>query len=146
MGIEIYHVVADITDIGTTPHYHIDDNGLRRITTTFKPLVNFINLDQTIRFCNHDLYYYHVWQEPFEIYDGVNGHATSYTTTYLDSALGTICGSNVINALSCSEEVCSDEFNISSSKCMASSDINITVHATTNLGDTPNSDPIKEGP
>lgn len=84
-------------------------------------------------------------QEQFEIYSGVNGYATSYTTTYLDSALGTICGSNVINALSCSEESCSDVFNISSSKCMASSDINITIFATTNLGETPKSDPIKEG-
>ena len=61
MGVEIYHVVADITDISTSPHYLIDDNSLRRITTTFKSLVNVfpINLIQTIRICNHDLYMFH---------------------------------------------------------------------------------------
>ena len=90
-------------------------------------------------------------QTPFAIYngstvsEGINGSTTSYTINYSDSSTGEVCNSNEINSTSCVGGVCSDEFDVSSSLCTPSSDINVTVSAMTNLGEGPGTNPIKEG-
>jgi hypothetical protein len=81
----------------------------------------------------------------FFIYEDIIGSATSYTIKYFDSATGAICGLHSINATSCISEVCSNEFEISSSLCTPSSDINVTVSAVTILGEGPQTNPTKEG-
>ena len=86
-------------------------------------------------------------QRSFYIYPGINGSVISYTVNYMYLTSGNICGSNIINATSCIGGVCSVEFNISSrtSLCVISTDITVTVFATTNLGEGPGTIPIKEG-
>ena len=81
----------------------------------------------------------------FVISDEIDGYASSYTITYSDSASGRICGLDTFLASNCTESICSRVFEISSSLCTPSSDINVTVSATTNIGDGPRSKPIKEG-
>lgn len=88
--------------------------------------------------------YYYCVQSPFDVYDGIQGNATSYTVTYSDSASGIVCSSETILASNCLGGFCSSTFEISSSKCPGSSDINVTVFATTNLGDGPETNPITE--
>lgn len=57
-----------------------------------------------------------------------------------------MCGSNyIVEATSCMGGICYDEFNISSSLCQSSADINVTVIAITNVGEVPESNPVKEG-
>lgn len=84
-------------------------------------------------------------QSSFFIYEEMTGSATSYIIRYLDSATGAICGSRFINTTSCMGGVCSNEFEISSSLCTPSSDINVTVSAVTSLGEGPQTKPVKEG-
>ena len=84
-------------------------------------------------------------QSTFFIYEEITGSAILYTVKYLDSATGTTCGSHSVSATSCMGGVCSDEFEISSSLCTPSSDINVTVSAVTNLGEGPQTNSIKEG-
>ena len=84
-------------------------------------------------------------QRPFEVYNDITGRVVSYAISYSDSASGAIFSSNIVNATSCEDRVCSDEFDIESSLCTPSSDINVTISATTNLGEGPESNPVKEG-
>ena len=65
---------------------------------------------------------------------------------YSDSDTGALCGSKEVNPLSCSDRICSDEFDVSLlSSCQPSADINVTVSAVTNLGEGPSTIPIVEG-
>ena len=86
-----------------------------------------------------------IMQNSFDIYDGIQGNATSYTVTYSDSESGSVCGSETVSASTCTSGFCSSKFEISTSQCPVSSDINVTVFATTNLGDGPKTSPVKEG-
>ena len=80
------------------------------------------------------------------IYPGITGSTISYNVTYSNSASGRICGSNnIVDATSCIDGICCDEFNISSSLCQSSADINVTVIAITNVGEAPKLNPVKEG-
>lgn len=84
-------------------------------------------------------------QGSFDIYSGIQGNAISYTVTYSDSNSGRVCDSETFSASNCTSGFCSSTFEISTSLCPVSSDINVTVFATTNLGDGPKTNPIKEG-
>jgi hypothetical protein len=82
-------------------------------------------------------------QDPFVIYEDINGTATFYMIYYSDSDTGEMCGSNEIY---CDNGTCRGEFDISSlSLCRPSSDINVTISAVTNLGEGPSTIPITEG-
>ena len=84
-------------------------------------------------------------QNPFIIYEGIDGSIISYTINYSDSNTGEICGST--SAFCVLGGICNGEFDISSSLCRLSSDtsINVTVSVVTNLGEGPQTDPIMEG-
>ena len=64
---------------------------------------------------------------------------------YSDSNTAAICGSSKINSSFCENGVCSEEFDISSSLCRPSSDINVTVSVVTTLGEGPPTPPNREG-
>ena len=84
-----------------------------------------------------------VIQDPFIIYEGINGTIISYMVYYSDSDTEELCGSNKVY---CDQGTCSTEFDISSvSSCRPSSDINVTISAMTNLGEGPSTIPIMEG-
>lgn len=58
---------------------------------------------------------------------------------------GVYYGSDTILASRCVDGSCSSSFEIFSLKCLPSSDINVTVFATSIIGDGPTSNPVKEG-
>ena len=74
-------------------------------------------------------------QAPFNITTGIDGSATSFTITYINSISGSICGFNGIVASSCASRVCTDWFDLSSSPCKNSSNITVAAFATNVLGD-----------
>ena len=80
-------------------------------------------------------------QAPFYFSDGIDGSTTSYTITYSDSTSGRICGSATIPASSCDGGICSCRFDISSSSCLPSADVSVTVFASNILGNGPMSEP-----
>ena len=86
-------------------------------------------------------------QDPFIIYDGINGTATSYMIYYSDSDTGKLCGSSKLSPSLCDIGICSEEFYdiVELSMCRASANINVTVSVITTLGEGPQSNPIKEG-
>ena len=84
-------------------------------------------------------------QTPFIIYEDINGTAISYMVYYTDSDTGALCGSKEVNSSFCNNGICSDEFNVSLSSCRPSSDINVTLSVVTNLGEGPQTSPIREG-
>ena len=84
-------------------------------------------------------------QNPFIVYEDINGTAISYMVYFSDSDTGAICGSKKVNSSFCDNGVCSEEFDASMSLCRPSSDINVTVFAVTNLGEGPSTIPIIEG-
>ena len=92
---------------------------------------------------NRSVLYLHCIQALFNITDGFDGSATSYTISYTDLTSGYICGSTTIPASACENGVCSDWFDISSSLCTQSTNITVTAFATNLLGDGPPSQPIQ---
>ena len=90
-------------------------------------------------------------QDSFDIFEGIDGSATSYTITYTNSMVsGEICGSRsaTILASSCGDNgMCNHTFNVTSSslQCPFFFDLSVTVFATNPLGNGPVSSPIKAG-
>ena len=84
-----------------------------------------------------------IMQDPFNISEGIDGSAKSYTITYSDSTSGSSCGSATIPASSCEGGVCSHGFDISSSPCRLSPDITLTAFPTNILRDGPSSEPVR---
>ena len=80
------------------------------------------------------------------ITDDINGSPVNYTISYTDSTFGTICGSEVIPASSCSGRVCNHYFDIfESSSCPPSTGITVTAFATNILGRGSSSVPVARG-
>ena len=79
------------------------------------------------------------------ISDGIDGSATSYTISYLDSISGDLCSSATIPASLCVEGMCNHTFEVSTSSCPPCVDINITIYVTNILGNGAISDPITIG-
>ena len=72
--------------------------------------------------------------------DGFNG---LYNITYSNSLSGSVCYSVMIPTSSCVNGICKHEFNVSSSVCLNTSDINVTV--TVDSPYLKKSSPIKIG-
>ena len=94
----------------------------------------------------------HTKQEPFQIFEGIDGSATSYTVNYfqIDSitVTNTTCVSVLIPSSSCKHGECKHIFDISSlSHCLTApvSSIGVTAFATNILGNGVNSDPVFVG-
>ena len=84
-------------------------------------------------------------QDSFNITEGVDGSALSYTISYSDSVSGINCHSTTISASSCDDGICSDVFEASASLCPPLTDITVTVFATNILGNGPTSIPKNIG-
>ena len=84
-------------------------------------------------------------QDSFNISDEIDGSAQSYTITYTDSTTSTVCSSVEIQASSCDVQMCGHQFEVSSSSCVPSADVTITVFATNILGSGQTSNPITIG-
>ena len=73
----------------------------------------------------------------------------SYRIVYSGSDSAKPCDNQIVPPSDCNDEVCHIEFNVTSSKCgNEQSDgpkIYVAVYVTTNLGDGPMSDLVKEG-
>ena len=84
-----------------------------------------------------------LFQKPFNIAEGIDGSASSYTIIYTDTESGGIlCDSVKVPGFSCQGELCSHLFDVSSSSCVNSTNISVAVYATNLLGDGPASEPV----
>lgn len=81
-------------------------------------------------------------EDPFMITNNISGSPINYTISYTDSTFGTICGSEVIPASSCSGKVCNHYFDILESSSCPPSTVIVTVFATNVLGRGPSSVPV----
>ena len=84
-------------------------------------------------------------QENFNISNGVDGSAVSYSIYYTDSDSGAVCASATILASSCISGVCDHEIIVSSSPCYSSLSIQVTVAATNRFGSGLPSVPVSIG-
>ena len=84
-------------------------------------------------------------QDSFNISDEIDGSAQSYTITYTDSMTSTVYSSVGIQASSCDGQMCGHQFEVSSSSCVPSADVTITMFATNILGRGQTSNPITIG-
>lgn len=73
-------------------------------------------------------------QDSFNIAEGIDGSALSYTISYSDSMSEIICHSTTISASSYDGGMCSDVFIASASLYPPLTDITVTVFATNILG------------
>ena len=85
------------------------------------------------------------YQQSFQIADGIDGSAISYTVTYSESTSGSTCGSATIPASSCTNEMCTHLFDTSLSLCPSAVNIDVTVFATNVLGNGSTSEPTFQG-
>ena len=94
----------------------------------------------------HNINIVHI-QEPFITSDEIENAIISYTITYSDSNLDTTCWSRDMQpSLFCEGGVCRDTFDITSSHCPPSADINISVSAISTYGKARlNQHPLKRG-
>lgn len=77
---------------------------------------------------------YYFLQPPFSISDGIDGSTTLYTINYSNLTSGEVCGSAMIPGSSCMDSVCSDVFNVTSSRCFPSTELSVTIFASNILG------------
>ena len=83
-------------------------------------------------------------QDNFNISNGFDGSAFSYTINYSDSTSRETCGSDTIQASDCVGMICTHTLKINPpSSCLSSTaGVSITVIATNALGNGPASDPV----
>ena len=86
----------------------------------------------------------HHFQKSFNITEGIDGSASSYTIIYTDTESGgiSVCDSIKVPAFRCQEGICRHLFDVSSSRCVNSTNISVAVYATNILGDGPASEPV----
>ena len=86
-------------------------------------------------------------KDSFFISDGIDGSAISYTATYVDTLSGSMCGSVIILASSCVDNICTIKYPLSSdnNKCPHSTNLTVVVYATNILGNGPESIPVYIG-
>ena len=78
-----------------------------------------IDYDNTLRYNN---------KGTFDITDGVDGSAVSYTINYTDSSPGVVCKTEVISITdSCVNGTCEHDSEVSPSICFLSSDVTVIV-------------------
>ena len=117
-----------------------------------KSLVVNIHFNKSVWLCNHiiKLSFTHfknpfIFQKSFEISDGIDGSAFSYTVIYSDSISGILCSSETIPSSACVEGICIHSSTVdyhSVSGCFTSDTVSVTVLATNVLGNGSLSDPI----
>ena len=76
-----------------------------------------------------------------DISESIGGSPVSYTIIYSDTNTGQVCHTANISHSDCEEGMCGHVFPLSLSNCDPCADINVTVFATSILGDGPVSDP-----
>lgn len=81
-------------------------------------------------------------QEQFNISDGIDGSATSYTITFSDSSFGSMCFIKIIQAMDCKAKLCEYLFDVLSSQCSSSNGITVNVLASNIFGDGPVSNAV----
>ena len=82
-------------------------------------------------------------QGSINISDAYEIHVISYSISYSDSTTGNVCSQVVtIPASMCHDGVCQHVFKVASSFCHPSTNITITVFASTMLGPGPTTKPI----
>ena len=126
------YVVPAAPLIRAIPYYSADNNLLIAINVTFNKTVELTSIIMITKLPIIVLNYYQ--QDSFDISDEVDGSANSYTITYADSMVGTICSTVEIQASLCNSHVCGHQFEVATSSCVPSANITITVFATNVLG------------
>ena len=83
-------------------------------------------------------------QHPFNISNGIDGSANSYTITYSEATSGNVCGSAIIPTSSCDDRECRYLLKIDlSSSCLSSTgSVCMTAFATNVIGNGPNTVPV----
>jgi hypothetical protein len=83
-------------------------------------------------------------QDAFNIADGYDGSASSYTITYSESASDEPCGTETIQASTCSGLTCVHTLKIKTpSPCLTSrGSVSITIFVTNAIGNGPASEPV----
>ena len=85
---------------------------------------------------NSSLIIIHAMQARFSISNEIDGSTTFYNINYTNSTSGVLCNSISIPASSCTNRICSHEFNnIPSSLCSPSTTLSVIVFASNILGD-----------
>ena len=76
-----------------------------------------------------------ILQPFFSIFDTISGSPDNYTVTYANSTFNNYCGLSIVEPENdCEEGVCTDVFEVASSYCSPSTDIDVTIFATNILG------------
>ena len=79
-----------------------------------------------------------IQKQSFNISDGINGSATSYTIKYINIAPVNICLSDTILPDFCGDGYCRHQFNIvQTSECKTITDMIVNVSANNTLGAGP---------
>ena len=73
----------------------------------------------------------------YNISDGIDGSASSYTITYTDSTTGVACVSATVPAATCVNSTCEHKLQLPSSSCSDLSKILVQVSGTNRLGSDP---------
>lgn len=85
-------------------------------------------------------------QQPFIGSSGGKVSVLSYTIIYSASNFGNICESATISASSCDQyHICEHIFEVSTSSCQPTTDIDVTIFADSTNGRGPTSNPLKRG-
>ena len=80
-----------------------------------------------------------------DAHDVINGSVISYTVNYTDVDSGESCGNGTLSPSTCTDGVCSHEFQVNSSMCPPETNYTIKMYGTNALGDGRDSDPIRRG-
>ena len=85
-------------------------------------------------------------QQPFISSGGGKVSVLSYTIIYSASNSGDICESATISASSCDQHhICEHVFEVSTSSCQPTTDIDVAIFADSTYGRGPTSNPLKRG-
>ena len=117
--------MPDSPEVNVIPTYSYSSKTLLRLTARFNETVRPKNLqflndyDTMLRYNN---------KETFDITNGIDGSAFSYTINYTDSSSGVICKTEVVSdADSCVNGTCEHDSEVSPSICFLSSDVTVIV-------------------
>ena len=87
-------------------------------------------------------HYNNLMQDFFNISEGIEGSATSFTVIFSDAVSDITCDKATLSVSSCCGGTCRHVFKVSSSSCPPSADIAVTVYATNILGNGTHSEPM----
>ena len=140
MAFNYFYVIVPDPPEFTAYHYLIKNMSVR---VTFNESVHFslIKLMTVLPKSNIPNNYYSQ-QNPFFIFNDVDGSATSYTAYFVDTSSDKGCDSRTIDSSVCVNGTCCIIYQIlRDSPCSHSSNLTVTVYATNILGNGPESKP-----